>query len=105
MPAEPRAGPPDEPRFRLRLRAWGQARPYGATSTPGLAASDRVTDRDQNATVRELLRDVLEVVRAASAETRDPAARALWQRTRETIAATLREHDDFASKPERPLDA
>ena len=58
-----------------------------------------MNDRDQLTTIRELLRDALEVARSAGAATNDPAAGAVWQRGRQGIASVLSEFDDFASRP------
>ncbi len=57
-----------------------------------------MNDADQNETLRELLRDALEICSSSAAGTRDAAARSLFERTRERLSEALREHDEFGTK-------
>jgi len=57
-----------------------------------------VNDDDQLTTLRELLRDALEIARSAGAATTDSEMTALWQRSREALMAMLGDLDDFATR-------
>ncbi len=57
-----------------------------------------MTDDDQLTSVRELLRDALELARSPAADSSDGAAREMWARSREQLSAMLSELDDFASR-------
>ena len=57
-----------------------------------------MTDDDQLTSVRELLRDALELARSAAAGSHDGAASEMWARSREQLATMLSELDDFASR-------
>jgi hypothetical protein len=58
-----------------------------------------VNDNDQLTTVRELLRDALEVARSAGSTATDAGMTALWQRSRESLMALLGDLDEAASRP------
>lgn len=61
-----------------------------------------MNDRDHLMTVRELLRDAIEVARTAGTATTDPTVRAVWERGRDGLSSVLSEFDDLASRPPGP---
>ncbi|MBC5798443.1 MAG: hypothetical protein GIX03_14105 [Candidatus Eremiobacteraeota bacterium] len=66
-----------------------------ASSPPKVA---QVNDDDQLTTVRELLRDALELARSAGSAAADAGMTSLWQRTRESLRALLGDLDQAASR-------